>query len=237
MRSAAIALIIGSILSLPQTGSAATAERERILLPVQAVMQPGAFGSIWNTTTSIYNAGGSSVMLFLPPTGAAREIAPGATITDLHAGAVEVSADEADAIYIRTILRNVADPLDVGTAVSSVRPSGWQTGALRVAGVPIIIGARYRLRVFSTSESVDLISVDVIDSNSGHTVFSSSGHLDGALPWSRSEFDLGDPTSWSGADENARLVVRAEDDGAPLYALLSTTDNVTQRVLLLTSDR
>lgn len=225
--------------------------RDPLLVPV-AIETPGAFGTRWTTDIFVYNDSDEAVNL-LPevcffigaafPCGDAL-IVPAHTSMQVpprgNSYAPEMYLnppnDVRDRLHFNVRVRNAANPNDLGVEIPIVLSSGFRSERVVLPNVPVNSRFRSLLRVYNQN-SFDSIAVRIYDARSGVLLTRRDTGLrpvptDTPLRFSFGFFDLLNDPALTGHDT---VRIEIEEPGALLWAMLTLTENATQRVTVLTS--
>ena len=220
---------------------------ETVLIPL-LFEGPGAFGSRWSTEVFVTNKNDSSVISYRPLffVGCnfifgfcADEIRAGKTVQILPVSSLPSNGvlfrplrDQANALWYAARVRDLSrEADDFGAEMPIVRESKLYRGKIVLPDVLIDPNFRTLLRIYMI-EDVHPVAVDITQlgtSLGGGVVFLTKGNAD---------------TAWSGSLDLSALPVRGLtrrftvviDPGTPsgrLWAFASVTNNVTQRVTII----
>ncbi|HEV8433980.1 MAG TPA: hypothetical protein VGR95_11255 [Thermoanaerobaculia bacterium] len=238
-------LLVLLLLPLPAAaqlfGPSDPADWERLLVPV-AGSTPGQFGSVWNATVSAYSTTSSSVVVPYCSRGIVcgydyylNDHAP--TEFKVDAGAygafLYIPKDRVNDCDFVVHVRDDKHPADSNVDVPVVRQSDFHS-SIRLLDIPITSGVRPTLRVYGNAPG----SVTV-------TVRDAAGQQLGTIPlqltggtYSYNGFlifpaSIADPLTAFGYQTSNVMLDIASDDGAPIWAFVSVTNNDTQHINLI----
>ncbi len=230
--------------------------RDPLLLPVAASF-PGAFGARWTTDIWVFNDSDEATNLFPEVCVSLGAIFPcGEGIIAPAHGALrlELAArrdgrfpqlylnppnDVASRLHFSVRVRDASRSDDIGTQIPIARRSDFRKGKLELLNVPVRDGFRALLRVYDeTLFNHAGITVRAFDMESG--AFLTQRRLEEILPTDnplRMSFSVGDLLTDPQVSGHASVRVEVEEDdrNASLWALLTLTDNATQRITIFTS--
>ncbi|MEO8035991.1 MAG: hypothetical protein ABI837_16255 [Acidobacteriota bacterium] len=227
--------------------------REQILIPV-AIEIAGAYGSRWTTDIWVYNDSDLSVNLepevcsfigLIYPCGGSLVVAARGS---LHIPARRQQSGEFPEAYLippidaipklhfQVRVRDASGTDVVGSQVPVVRRSDLRPGHLILPNVPISERHRDVLRIFDQSSYLHAsITIRAYDISTG--VLLGQRYLERFLPTDssiRTSFVVYDFLSTLRGHDEVRLEIDEADPSAPLWAMLTLTDNATQHVSILT---
>jgi hypothetical protein len=230
--------------------------RETLLIPV-AVDILGAFGSRWTSDVWVFNDTDEATNLFpevctfigaVYPCGNRMMVAAHGALRLPLAARREANNPELYLSPLTDILarlhfsvrvRDLANPEDVGVEIPIARRSDFRRGRLELLNVPVSDRFRSLLRIYDEMNFLNAgVTVRAYDMGTG--TFLAQRKLVQFLPTDgpvRATLLLHD---FLGIPEvrghqSVRLEIEEDDPNASLWAMLTLTENATQRVTVLTS--
>ncbi len=228
--------------------------RTALLIPV-AVETPGAFGSKWTTDIWVHNDSDAPVNLMsevcsflgaVYPCGNPMVVAehrtmripPRVTGSSSPEMYLFPPNDARDRLHFNIRVRNTAVANDPGTEIPIASSSDFRNERLVITNVPVKSGLRSVLRVYDQERVIGVsMSVRIYDMDSGALLMRRDTGFrpavsDNPLWFSIGFFDLLSDPALRGHDT---VRIEIEEPDASLWALLTLTDNITQRVTVFTS--
>jgi len=230
--------------------------RDPLLVPIAASF-PGAFGTRWTTDAWVFNDSGEGTNLFSEvcvslgavfPCGE-RAIVPAHGALQLELAArrepnfpqlyLNPPNDVASRLHFSVRVRDASRPDDIGTQIPVARRSDFRKGRLELLNVPVNGGLRSLLRIYDEMLTLHAgVTVRAFDMENNALL--AQRRLEEFLPTDNPArttlllYDfLGTPEVRSRS--SIRIEIEEDDPNAALWALLTLTDNVTQRVTVITS--
>jgi hypothetical protein len=229
-------------------------QRDPLLIPV-AVETAGAFGTQWTTDISVYNSGPRPINLYpvvcsfiggVFPCGSALIVQPQTTLRIPPRAAQYGSSytqmylyppnDEREFLHVNVRARDKANPSDAGTEIPVVELSKFRSGKVVLLNVPVNDRYRTQLRVYENNYSL-ILTVKVFDSVTNELLLTRQTNryalpTDSPLIGQQSFSDL---LYYAEVRGHANVRIEIEEQGTLLWAMLTLTDNATQRISLITS--
>jgi len=217
-------------------------EREELLIPI-ATETAGGYGTRWTTDIAVYNDSDESVSLTPNYTSSLGAFFPGTSdlVVPAHGvfkvplrGTPEMylvpPIDVRDKLHFNVRVRNAADPNDLGTEIPITE--NFRNERVVLPDVPVNSLFRSALRAYSIGSGESIV-VRVFDEATGTLLLEreSGPHFfptDSATRFSYPFFDILNVA----AD---RVRIEVEQKQGHVWAMLTLTDNATQRITVITS--
>ena len=231
--------------------------RDPLLIPIAGSF-PGAYGTRWTTDVWVFNDSDEPTNLFAEvcmnlgaffPCGN-RAIVPAHGALALELGGqrdarspqlyLNPPNDVAGRLHFSVRVHDLSRPDEIGTQIPIVRRSDFRTGRVELMNVPVNDGFRGLLRIYDEMRFLRAaVTVRAFAMQSGTLLaerkLEQSLPTDNPLRWT---FIVGDLLSDAQVRAHAsiRIEIEEADPDASLWALLTLTDNATQRITVVTSE-